>query len=71
VRDALPELRFAASVTAEILYVLAMPEPARRGDQDWPSGQEAGARLDAGVATLAREQVGLAPSHLDAAPAAR
>jgi len=65
VRDALPELRLAASAAAEILYVLAMPEPGRRGDQDWPSVQEAGARLDADPATMAREHARLALSYPD------
>ncbi|HKF16312.1 MAG TPA: hypothetical protein VKF14_03805 [Candidatus Dormibacteraeota bacterium] len=61
---------FAASVAAEILYVLAMPEPGRQGDQDRPSVQEACAPLDADLATLARGHVGVALSYIDAAPAA-
>jgi len=31
--------------SAEILYVLAMPEPARRGAQHWPPVKQAGAQL--------------------------
>jgi hypothetical protein len=55
----------------EILYVLAMPEPARPGHQDWPSVQEGGARLDVDPGTLARDHVRLAVSYRDAASEAQ
>ncbi len=65
-RDALLELAFAHAVSAaEILYVLAMPEPARLGFQDWPSAKDSSERLDEDPATPGREHVRPALSYPD------
>jgi len=57
--------------SAQILYVLAMPEPAPGGPHHWPPLKEAGSQLLDNPEKVACEHIRTAASSLDAASEAQ